>query len=106
MRSSLTFQIASVVVLAAGQGERMRSELPKVLHTVCGRPMLLYVLEAARAVEPERIAVVLGHGHEFVRPRLPSDCVVALQDRQLGTGHAGVAAADPIPPRPPPRPAR
>jgi bifunctional UDP-N-acetylglucosamine pyrophosphorylase / glucosamine-1-phosphate N-acetyltransferase len=88
--------IASVVVLAAGQGKRMKSELPKVLHTVCGRPMLTYVLAAARAVEAERIVVVLGHGHEQVLPYLPADCVVALQDRQLGTGHAVLAAAGQI----------
>ena len=44
----------------------MKSELPKVLHPVCGRPMLLYVLDAARAVEAERTVVVLGHGHEQV----------------------------------------
>lgn len=71
----------------------MHSPLPKVLHQVCGRPMLLWVLDAARAVKPERIVVVLGHGSELVRPHLAPDCVVALQDRQLGTGHAVLAAA-------------
>jgi bifunctional UDP-N-acetylglucosamine pyrophosphorylase / glucosamine-1-phosphate N-acetyltransferase len=86
--------IATVVVLAAGQGKRMHSPLPKVLHAVCGRPMLLYVLDAARAVQPERIVVVLGHGSEQVLPYLPADCLVALQDRQLGTGHAVLAAAE------------
>jgi bifunctional UDP-N-acetylglucosamine pyrophosphorylase/glucosamine-1-phosphate N-acetyltransferase len=89
----VTAQIASVVVLAAGQGKRMKSTLPKVLHAVRGRPMLLYVLDAARAVEAERIVVVLGHGHEQVRPYLPPDCVVALQEQQRGTGHAVLAAA-------------
>ena len=74
----------------------MKSKLPKVLHPVCGKPMLLYVLAAARAVEAERIVVVLGHGHEQVSPHLPADCVVALQDRQLGTGHAVLAARDQI----------
>jgi bifunctional UDP-N-acetylglucosamine pyrophosphorylase/glucosamine-1-phosphate N-acetyltransferase len=74
----------------------MKSELPKVLHAVCGRPMLLYVLEAARAVGAERIVVVLGHGHQQVMPYLPADCAVALQDRQLGTGHAVLAAAGQI----------
>jgi len=85
-----------VVVLAAGQGKRMKSDLPKVLHPVCGRSMLLHVLEAARAVEAERIVVVLGHGHEQVLPLLPTEAVVALQERQLGTGHAVLAAADQI----------
>jgi len=89
----VTSDIGSVVVLAAGQGKRMRSKLPKVLHQVCGRPMLLYVLDAVRAVGAERIVVVLGHGHEQVSPIVPPDCVVALQERQLGTGHAVLAAA-------------
>ena len=92
----MTYRIATVVVLAAGQGKRMHSELPKVLHDVCGRPMVLHVLDAARALSPERVVVVLGHGHEKVRPHLPAGCVVALQDRQLGTGHAVLAAADQI----------
>jgi len=89
----VTSDIASVVVLAAGQGKRMKSTLPKVLHPVCGRPMLLHVLDAVRAVGAERVVVVLGHGHEQVRPHLPADCVVALQEQQLGTGHAVLAAA-------------
>lgn len=96
MQSAVIPHIASVVILAAGQGKRMRSKLPKVLHTVCGRPMLLHVLAAARAVEAQRIVVVLGHGHAQVEPHLPTDCVVALQDHQLGTGHAVLAAADHI----------
>jgi bifunctional UDP-N-acetylglucosamine pyrophosphorylase/glucosamine-1-phosphate N-acetyltransferase len=96
----VTSQIASVVVLAAGQGKRMNSTLPKVLHPVCGRPMLLHVLEAARAVQAERMVVVLGHGHEQVRPFLPPDVVVALQEVQLGTGHAVLAAAGEIVPGP------
>jgi bifunctional UDP-N-acetylglucosamine pyrophosphorylase / glucosamine-1-phosphate N-acetyltransferase len=89
----VTSHIATVLVLAAGQGKRMQSDLPKVVHQVCGRPMLLHVLDAARAVNPDRIVVVLGHGYEKVLPFLPPDCVVALQDRQLGTGHAVLAAA-------------
>jgi bifunctional UDP-N-acetylglucosamine pyrophosphorylase/glucosamine-1-phosphate N-acetyltransferase len=85
-----------VVVLAAGQGKRMRSDLPKVLHPVCGRPMLLHVLAAAEAVEASRTVVVLGHGHSQVEPYLPPGCLVALQTRQLGTGHAVLAAAGQI----------
>jgi bifunctional UDP-N-acetylglucosamine pyrophosphorylase / glucosamine-1-phosphate N-acetyltransferase len=92
--------ISTVVVLAAGQGKRMKSKLPKVLHTVCGRPMLLHVLDAARAVGAERTVVVLGHGYQQVLPLLPPGCVVALQERQLGTGHAVLAAAGQILPGP------
>jgi bifunctional UDP-N-acetylglucosamine pyrophosphorylase/glucosamine-1-phosphate N-acetyltransferase len=93
-------EIASVVVLAAGQGKRMKSALPKVLHPVCGRPMILHVLEAARALQAPRTVVVLGHGHEQIRPHLPDDVVVALQEQQLGTGHALLAAADQVLPGP------
>jgi bifunctional UDP-N-acetylglucosamine pyrophosphorylase / glucosamine-1-phosphate N-acetyltransferase len=93
VHSEVTSHIATVLVLAAGQGKRMNSDLPKVVHTVCGRPMLLYVLDAVRSVKPDRIVVVLGHGYEKVLPFLPPDCVVALQERQLGTGHAVLAAA-------------
>jgi len=96
----LTPRIGSVVILAAGQGKRMRSTLPKVLHTVCGQPMLVWVLDAARAVEAERTVVVVGHGHEQVLPWLPDGCMVAVQERQLGTGHAVLAASDLISPGP------
>ena len=92
--------IATVVVLAAGQGKRMKSELPKVLHPVCGRPMLLHVLAAAQAVDVGLTVVVLGHGHTLVEPHLPAGCRVALQEQQLGTGHAVLAAAEQILPGP------
>jgi bifunctional UDP-N-acetylglucosamine pyrophosphorylase/glucosamine-1-phosphate N-acetyltransferase len=71
----------------------MKSTLPKVLHPVCGRPMVLHVLDAAREVQAERTVVVLGHGHEMVRPQLPPDVLVAIQEQQLGTGHAVLCAA-------------
>jgi bifunctional UDP-N-acetylglucosamine pyrophosphorylase/glucosamine-1-phosphate N-acetyltransferase len=93
-------RIATVVVLAAGQGKRMKSALPKVLHPVCGRPMILHVLEAARALDAQRIVVVLGHGHEQVRPHLPADVVVAIQEQQLGTGHAVLSAVGQMLPGP------
>ena len=83
-------------MLAAGQGRRMKSDLPKVLHPVCGRPMLSYVMAAAAAVDAGRTVVVLGHGHEQVEPHLPAGCVVALQEQQLGTGHAVLSAAEQI----------
>ena len=78
-----------VVVLAAGQGKRMRSALPKVLQPLAGRPLLSHVLSAARALGSHRICVVYGHGGEVVRQALDApDLAWALQEPQLGTGHA------------------
>ena len=78
-----------VVVLAAGQGKRMRSVLPKVLQPLAGQPLLAHVLAAARALEARRICVVHGHGGEAVRARLDApDLAWARQEPQLGTGHA------------------
>ncbi|MCS7173711.1 MAG: bifunctional UDP-N-acetylglucosamine diphosphorylase/glucosamine-1-phosphate N-acetyltransferase GlmU [Armatimonadetes bacterium] len=79
---------AAAVVLAAGQGKRMRSRLPKVLHPLCGRPMLLYVLEALRPVVQGPLVVVVGEEGTRVRTVLPDGVSVAVQDRPLGTGHA------------------
>ena len=59
-----------VVILAAGQGTRMRSKLPKVLHPVAGKPMLGHVIDCARSLSPTRIHVVIGHGAELVREQL------------------------------------
>src|ERR1039457_5332350 len=84
VRSGVTSNIGSVCVLAAGQGKRMKSDLPKVLHQVCGKPMLLHVLEACSAVGAERTVVVLGHGAGQVLPHLPEGCRVAIQETQLG----------------------
>jgi bifunctional UDP-N-acetylglucosamine pyrophosphorylase/glucosamine-1-phosphate N-acetyltransferase len=79
----------SVVILAAGQGTRMRSALPKVLHTLGGLPLLQHVIRAARQLEPSSIHVVYGHGGEQVREALGHEAVSwVLQDEQLGTGHA------------------
>ncbi len=78
-----------VVVLAAGQGKRMRSVLPKVLQPLAGKPMLAHVLDTARALGSEKICVVYGHGGETVREALDApDLAWALQSPQLGTGHA------------------
>ena len=79
----------AVVVLAAGQGKRMHSALPKVLHRLAGRPLLAHVLDAARALKPEQILVVHGHGGEAVREAFDDARVEWVeQARQLGTGHA------------------
>ncbi|WP_185265865.1 bifunctional UDP-N-acetylglucosamine diphosphorylase/glucosamine-1-phosphate N-acetyltransferase GlmU [Halopseudomonas xiamenensis] len=78
-----------VVILAAGQGTRMRSALPKVLHPVAGKPMLEHVIDSARALLPQGIHVVIGHGAERVRQTLnAADLNWVLQSEQLGTGHA------------------
>jgi len=77
------------VVLAAGKGTRMRSRLPKVLHRAAGRPLLAWVLDAARAAGCERIFVVVGHGSEGVRAEIGGgDLTWVVQEEQLGTGHA------------------
>ncbi len=86
----------NIVVLAAGQGKRMQSDLPKVLHPLAGKSMLAHVLENARRLSPGRIVVVVGHGGEQVRAAFASeaDLVFVEQAQQLGTGHA-VAQAVP-----------
>lgn len=78
------------VVLAAGKSTRMKSETPKVLHPVCGKLMIDYVLDATRAAGVERIVVVVGHKADMVRNALShhSDVVFAEQNEQNGTGHA------------------
>jgi len=81
--------VLHVIVMAAGLGKRMLSDLPKVLHPIGGRPMLAHVLDAARALEPARIVVVVGHGGDQVRAALSQpDLTWVTQDPPLGTGHA------------------
>ncbi len=87
-----------VVILAAGQGSRMKSRLPKVLHPLAGRPLLHHVLEAARALSPSGLHVVIGHGADAVREACPgTDIQWAVQHEQLGTGHAVAQALPGIP---------
>ena len=82
-----------IIVLAAGLGKRMHSELPKVLHPLAGRPLLGHVLDAARALSPRKTIVVHGHGAERVRAAFPDASLAwALQADQLGTGHAVMQA--------------
>ena len=81
----------AVMVLAAGEGTRMKSRIPKVLHPLCGRSMLGHVLAAAGELDPHRIVVVTGHGRDEVSAeatRYVPDAVSVVQDRQAGTGHA------------------
>lgn len=79
-----------VVILAAGQGTRMKSRLPKVLHPVAGRPMIEHVLRTARSIAPATITVIVGHQADAIRARLAGhiDLRFAVQEPQLGTAHA------------------
>jgi bifunctional UDP-N-acetylglucosamine pyrophosphorylase / glucosamine-1-phosphate N-acetyltransferase len=82
-----------VVILAAGQGTRMKSRLPKVLHTVGGKPLLEHVIRTAQDLQPTAIHVVVGHGSEQVQQALAQYNINwVLQDQQLGTGHAVMQA--------------
>ncbi len=79
----------NVVILAAGKGTRMKSDLPKVLHPLAGRPLLAHVLAAADSLRPERICVVYGHGGETLPTAIGrADLLWVRQEPQLGTGHA------------------
>jgi bifunctional UDP-N-acetylglucosamine pyrophosphorylase/glucosamine-1-phosphate N-acetyltransferase len=79
----------NVVILAAGQGKRMHSDRPKVLHALAGRPLIAHVLDSARTLHASRICVVYGHGGEQVREAVSGpDLAFARQEPQLGTGHA------------------
>ncbi|MGH3326571.1 MAG: bifunctional UDP-N-acetylglucosamine diphosphorylase/glucosamine-1-phosphate N-acetyltransferase GlmU [Streptomycetales bacterium] len=88
---------AAVVVLAAGEGTRMKSATPKVLHTLCGRSLLGHVLTAGRALEPDHLVVVVGHGRDQVAGHVAEIHPAAqtvVQEEQLGTGHAVRVALD------------
>src|SRR5919199_6451399 len=76
------------VVLAAGKGTRMKSNRAKVLHTLCGVPMVNYVIEAIGLLAPERLLVIVGHQAELVQAVLPEDTEPVLQEEQRGTGDA------------------
>ncbi|HLX22491.1 MAG TPA: bifunctional UDP-N-acetylglucosamine diphosphorylase/glucosamine-1-phosphate N-acetyltransferase GlmU, partial [Usitatibacter sp.] len=82
-----------VVILAAGQGKRMRSDLAKVLHPLAGRPLLSHVIDTARHLTPARLCIVVGHGAQEVRERVQDTTIEwVVQERQLGTGHAVMQA--------------
>jgi bifunctional UDP-N-acetylglucosamine pyrophosphorylase / glucosamine-1-phosphate N-acetyltransferase len=82
----------TAVLLAAGQGTRMKSDLPKVLHPLCGRPMLWHVLQALESATTEKPVVVVGHGAGDVQKYLGDSADCVLQEPQLGTGHAAMQA--------------
>ena len=88
----------SIVILAAGQGKRMKSDLPKVLQPLAGRPILSHVLDTARQLNADAIHIVYGHGGEQVQKALAAEPVQwVLQAEQLGTGHAVAQAMPAIP---------
>lgn len=95
---------SAVLVLAAGAGTRMRSDTPKVLHTLAGRSMLSHALHAVAEVDPEHLVVVLGKDRERIAPvvadlgtRLGRPIAVAVQEEQLGTGHAALCGLSALP---------
>ena len=88
----------SIIILSAGQGTRMRSDLPKVLHPLGGRPLLAHVLDTARSLDHATLHVVIGHGAERVQEHFPDAGVNwVLQEQQLGTGHAVAQVMPAIP---------
>ncbi len=92
-------QALHVIILAAGAGKRMKSDLPKVLQPIAGRPMLAHVIDTARQLRPDAIHVVYGHGGEAVRAAFADqpDLQWAEQTQQLGTGHAVQQAMPQVP---------
>ncbi|GGC36062.1 bifunctional protein GlmU [Novosphingobium marinum] len=78
----------AVVILAAGKGTRMKSDLHKVLHPIAGRPMIEHLMASAAGLSPERTVVVAGHGREQLEAAMADRATIALQEPQLGTGHA------------------
>jgi NDP-sugar pyrophosphorylase family protein len=78
----------ATLILAAGKGTRMKSERPKVLHDVCGRPMLAFPLAAAEALAPRHLVVVVGRGADAVRSTFAERAQFVAQEEQRGTGHA------------------
>ncbi|MFV1497206.1 bifunctional UDP-N-acetylglucosamine diphosphorylase/glucosamine-1-phosphate N-acetyltransferase GlmU [Phaeobacter sp. JH20_02] len=87
----------ALVILAAGKGTRMNSDLPKVLHPIAHAPMLEHTLSAGRALAPERTIVVAGHGADYVRAALADideDVEIVVQEEQLGTAHAVAQARE------------
>jgi bifunctional UDP-N-acetylglucosamine pyrophosphorylase / glucosamine-1-phosphate N-acetyltransferase len=82
------------IILAAGQGTRMKSKLYKVLHPVCGKPMVQHVVDQISHLQIENIVTIIGHGAEKVKAQLGDTCSYALQAEQLGTAHAVIQASE------------
>jgi len=78
----------AIIILAAGKGERMKSETPKVMHNICSRPMLAYCLDLAHSLKPKKTVVVLGYKHEVVEKALPKNVTSVVQKKLIGTADA------------------
>src|SRR5690625_270560 len=76
------------VILAAGQGTRMKSKLYKVLHPVLGRPMVQHVIDQLKSIQLNELVTIVGHGSDDVKKQIGHDSAFVLQEEQLGTGHA------------------
>lgn len=86
------------IILAAGMGTRMKSEMPKVIHKVCGKELVNWVADAAKKAGADKVVAVIGHKSELVRPVIADDVETAIQSEQLGTGHALMQAQEFISP--------
>ena len=82
------------IILAAGMGTRMKSEMPKVIHKVCGKPLCKWVIDASKKAGADRVCAIVGHKAEMVKETLGDVCEYAIQAEQKGTGHAVMQAAD------------
>jgi bifunctional UDP-N-acetylglucosamine pyrophosphorylase/glucosamine-1-phosphate N-acetyltransferase len=98
INGQLAMDKVQCVILAAGQGTRMKSQLPKVLHQIAGKPMVQYAVEAAFSIGSRRPIVVIGHGAELVQRAIGDRCDTVLQVPQHGTGHALLQAREKIDP--------
>ncbi|NTU90211.1 MAG: bifunctional UDP-N-acetylglucosamine diphosphorylase/glucosamine-1-phosphate N-acetyltransferase GlmU, partial [Actinobacteria bacterium] len=85
---------AKVLILAAGEGTRMKSSRPKVAHELLGKPLVRWVVDAAYAAQCDEVITVVGHGREAIIPLLSKDSVIVVQEEQLGTGHAVMCARE------------
>jgi bifunctional UDP-N-acetylglucosamine pyrophosphorylase/glucosamine-1-phosphate N-acetyltransferase len=88
-----TMNEIGVILLAAGEGKRMKSGLPKVMHSLGGKPLFLHVLAAAQRLKPSKVTIVIGYGAETVkRAYRHGDITLSIQAQLIGTGHAVLCA--------------
>ena len=78
----------NAIILGAGKGTRMHSDLPKVLHEVCGVPMVGLIIKNLKKIDVQNVVTIVGYGKDLVEEKLKGECEFAVQEPQLGTGHA------------------